>query len=348
MGRRLNQDAGLIFPRAPPAPRRHRVAEGAARAADAGSSGRAVHPSGRTREPHPGCLRLRLRPPRSRRQPGTRTRPLRAAPRREGDGAEAACPARGQLCPAGPWAARGRGGSPSATAGEQSLPKGSSWLQAPGQLALESGTQTSPGALPRGVSMSGCTWGAFSRSPRTSASPAPAASQLREPVRPGGHRQTAGSAAGSQEPPARRRGPRQRKGGRRGVRLRSLPTLSARLSPKPSSPGPRPGCPARRAQRPAPRSQPREEARRGGRPGHCAAGAASLGCPCADSGRAEPQGCELRTGPATRLPVHPVRRSRRVWGGPFICNTEESALQSGPAPTHPPAPGNQPGRSPES
>lgn len=242
MGRRLNQDAGLIFPRAPPAPRRHRVAEGAARAADAGSSGRAVHPSGRTREPHPGCLRLRLRPPRSRRQLGTRTRPLRAAPRREGDGAEAACPARGQLCPAGPWAARGRGGSPSATAGEQSLPKGSSWLQAPGQLALESGTQISPGALPRGVSMSGCTWGAFSRSPRTSASPAPAASQLREPVRPGGHRQTAGSAAGSQEPPARRRarGSARAGGGAFGFALFQLCPPGSR--PSPAAPAPAPGA----------------------------------------------------------------------------------------------------------
>lgn len=163
---------------------------------------------------------------------------------------------------------------------------------------------------------------------------------------------------GTGRPPLSAGAPRQRQGGRRGVRLCFLPTLSAKLSLKPGSPGPRPGCTARRAQRPAPRSQPREEARRGGRPGHCAAGAASLGCRCPDSGRAEPRepaapcgavglrAPDWRRDPAPGAPRSPLAES--LGGGPFICNTEESALQPGPAPTHPPAPGNQPGRSPES
>lgn len=154
LGRLLNQDARSLSPRAR-SPRLRRGGGGGP-----GSRlwqprpfrrhrGSAVHPSGRTREPHAGCLRLRLRPPCPRWQPGTQTHRLRAAPRREGDGWEAACPASGQLCPAGRWAAGGRGGGPSAIAGEQSLPKGSSWLGAPVQLALESGTQTSSGALAR-------------------------------------------------------------------------------------------------------------------------------------------------------------------------------------------------------
>ena len=55
-------------------------------------------------------------------------------------------------------------------------------------------------------------------SPRAPAPPAPAARQLCAPVGPGGHRQTAGSAAGSPAGPCsvRHGAPRKGKGGRRG------------------------------------------------------------------------------------------------------------------------------------
>ena len=272
--------------------------------------------------------------------------------------------------------------------------KGSSWVPPPGapssnplfQLALKSGTQTSPRGRSRGVCLRGGGGAhrecppALPQSPSASRPSCPPAVRARR-----ARRSPANSWIGSWEsgrpllsPP---RGPE--KGERRAAWLSGFGWLQLRLASSrretgalafPGSPGPLPGPMARRAQRPAPRLGPGEEARRGGRPGHCAAGAGSRGCarPAPEPGKLErgapaptrtlrdresrplpagPRGSELRTGVPTRLQGHrlAVRGERR--GGPFIRNTEQSAASARlgtHAPARPHAPRSRPGCSPES
>lgn len=204
-----------------------------------------------------------------------------------------------------------------------------------------------PRGAPTGVSVWIEGGDARSRSPKVPRSPAPAARQLCAPVGPRGHRQTAGSAAGSPGGPCS--GPEPRGRGRAGgvaVWFCFPSTPLDKLSPGAGSPGfprqPRPPpwvhSPPRPAAR-APRCEPR-----GGRPGHCAAGGASCGDPCPDPGRAEPRrvGRSLRSrgAPSSGLEPRsgslctPVAARRERGGGPFIYNTEESAFQPSPAPTH--------------
>lgn len=139
----------------------------------------------------------------------------------------------------------------------------------------------------------GRSWRVFARRGERVPSRAPPAPQRLPPQLPASCARPSGPEVtgkhldrqlGAQEAPAQPRGPEE--GEKRGgvaVRIRFLLTPPAELSPDleplafPGSPGPRPGFTARRAQRPAPPLGPEEAARRGGRPGHCAAGAWSRG-----------------------------------------------------------------------
>lgn len=101
---------------------------------------------------------------------------------------------------------------------------------------------------------------------------------------------------------------------------------------------------------------PREEARRGGRPGHCAAGAGSLpgelrraslpGPGGAEPGRAG-RSLRGRGAPSSGLALRPGSQRTPLAargeqsGGAFICNTKQSTASAQPgthAPTHPLAP----------
>lgn len=153
---------------------------------------------------------------------------------------------------------------------------------------------------------------------------------------------------GAGRPPLRAgaRGSARAGGGAFGFALFQLCPPGSR--PSPAAPAPAPG-----AQHAAP-SGPRLARSPGRRRAGAAGQGTALLAPRASGAPARTPDARNRraasSGPAPRPGSRctPFAARGEFGGGPFICNTEESALQSGPAPTHPPAPGNQPGRSPES
>lgn len=160
--------------------------------------------------------------------------------------------------------------------------------------------------------------------PKSPSSPAPAARQLWASVGPGGHPQTAGSAAGSLGGPCSAPGPRERRAGGVAVLLWFPPTPPAKLSLGARSfsfpQQPRPPRPPRPAARASPRALGRRRAGAAGQdtallaPG--AAGAPGRpqchGCwggrRCPDPGRTEPWR-------PSRSPLGPRRSRLRDQGG---------------------------------
>lgn len=185
---------------------------------------------------------------------------------------------------------------------------------------------------------------AFPQNPTVSRPSCPPAVRARR-----ARRSPADSWIGSWKPgrPLLRPGaPRQRKGGRssclvlfsfnpacQGLARSREPWLS-QATPAPAL-GPRPAAPSgpdsslRAPGRPARTLRCWRRELRASLPGPRTRGAQESG-PLP----AEPRSSELRTGAPIRLSVHPGGRSQRARRGPFICNTEESAFQPSPAPTH--------------
>lgn len=177
-------------------------------------------------------------------------------------------------------------------------------------------------------------------------------------VGPGGHQKAAGSAACNQEAPIylvlEPQGSERRAAERRGfvVLVSSNSTCTARswsrgLGPPPAALAPAPAAPN------GPRLTlgSREEARRGRRPGHCAAGAAgSCGCarpaplprllgraPCRDPRRTELRRTAANAGPrGSDAPRWQLSGSKE--GVPLFATLGKAPLQPSPAPTHPHTP----------
>lgn len=249
-----------------------------------------MHPSGQTREPHAGFLRLRLCPPGSRLQSGTQTHQLRGTPQEATDGSEAACPAKGSTVPCWALGRPRQGLEAERQARGQSLPKRVFLGTPTAGSGLEAPVPVGPGVrdtdkrwdAPAGV---GGGEGARSRSPRAPVSPAPAARQLCAPVGTGGHRQTAGSAAGSSGGPCLAPEPRGKgREGRVAVGFWFPPTPPAKLPPGAGDPGftrqPRPPPWVHGPPHPAARSSPRALGRRrAGAAGQDTALLAPVACP---------------------------------------------------------------------
>lgn len=206
-----------------------------------------------------------------------------------------------------------------------------------------------------------CGWvgGARLSSPRAPASPAPAARQLCAPVRP----EVTGKQLDRQLAPGKPLlspgAPRKGKGERSGC----LILVSSNSHCQALAGNREPGAGGSSSFLPRPRSPPwvhgppgpGEEARRGGRPGHCAAGARSRGlagpaplhgdlgrAPLAGPARAQPgkagRSLRGRGAPGSRLAPRPSSRGP-LWqlAGrvPLFATLRRAPLQPSPAPTHP-------------